>query len=245
MVATPPAPYRSLPGPSGPEPQKVSEAFRPRRRKSVQNSLKLSQTPEIVLRLFRTLFRPRGRKAPGDSVGDFLGFRARRARETPVRGWQGRNSVASSCKGTVATCSALLALVAWLDSASRELSVQTKKGLKWCGVKGVCSYSSHSGGVSSQESHSLHVVPKKFSPRLPLFVQIFLRGRCKSQIRVETRNTLQFGCVAPNSPLAHRNRSDFCDLRLRCPLRTPEIAAISGTRESNAALRFKGAMESR
>ena len=24
--------------------------------------------------------------------------------------------------------------------------------------------------------------------------------------------------------LAHRNRSDFCDLRLRCPLRTPEIA---------------------
>ena len=25
-------------------------------------------------------------------------------------------------------------------------------------------------------------------------------------------------------PLAHRNRSDFCDLRLRCPSRTPEIA---------------------
>ena len=46
--------------------------------------------------------------------------------------------------------------------------------------------------------------------------------------------------------LAHRNRSDFCDLRfLRCPSRTPEIAAISETRESNAALRFKGAMENR
>ena len=44
---------------------------------------------------------------------------------------------------------------------------------------------------------------------------------------------------------AHRNRSDFCDLRLRCPSRTPEIAAILETRESNAALRFKGAMESR
>ena len=44
---------------------------------------------------------------------------------------------------------------------------------------------------------------------------------------------------------AHRNRSDFCDLRLRCPSLTPEIAAISETRESNAALRFKGAMESR
>ena len=26
--------------------------------------------------------------------------------------------------------------------------------------------------------------------------------------------------------VAHRNRSDFCDLRLRCPSRTPEIAAI-------------------
>ena len=32
--------------------------------------------------------------------------------------------------------------------------------------------------------------------------------------------------------LAHRNRSDFCDLRLRCPSRTPEVAAISETRES-------------
>ena len=31
--------------------------------------------------------------------------------------------------------------------------------------------------------------------------------------------------------LAHRNRNDFCDLRLRCPSRTPEIAAISQTRE--------------
>ena len=40
--------------------------------------------------------------------------------------------------------------------------------------------------------------------------------------------------------LAHRNRSDLCDLRLRCPSRTPEIAAISETRASNAALRFKG-----
>ena len=43
--------------------------------------------------------------------------------------------------------------------------------------------------------------------------------------------------------LAHRNRSDFSDLRLRCPSRTPEIAAMSETRESNAAWRFKGAME--
>ena len=31
--------------------------------------------------------------------------------------------------------------------------------------------------------------------------------------------------------LVHRNCSDFCDLRLRCPSRTPEIAAISETRQ--------------
>ena len=52
--------------------------------------------------------------------------------------------------------------------------------------------------------------------------------------------------MSPNSKsLAHRNRSDFRDLRLRCPSRTPEIAGISERRESNAELRFKGAMESR
>ena len=41
--------------------------------------------------------------------------------------------------------------------------------------------------------------------------------------------------------LAHRNRSDFCDLRLRCPSQTPEIASDF----RDFALRFKGAMESR
>ena len=49
--------------------------------------------------------------------------------------------------------------------------------------------------------------------------------------------------VSPRN-LAHRNRSDFCDLRLQCPSQTPEIAAISEPRENIAALRFKGAMES-
>ena len=34
--------------------------------------------------------------------------------------------------------------------------------------------------------------------------------------------------------LAHRNRSDFCDLRLRCPSRTPEIARF--LREEKAML---------
>ena len=31
--------------------------------------------------------------------------------------------------------------------------------------------------------------------------------------------------------LAHRNRSDFCDLRLRCPSRTPEIQVASDFRD--------------
>ena len=52
-------------------------------------------------------------------------------------------------------------------------------------------------------------------------------------------------CVSSIQILAHRNRVDFCDLRLRCPSRTPRNRAISETRESNAALRFKSAMESR
>ena len=53
-------------------------------------------------------------------------------------------------------------------------------------------------------------------------------------------------CVIDSlSGSAHRNRSGFCDSRLRCPSRIPEIAAISETRQSSAALQFKGAMESR
>ena len=38
--------------------------------------------------------------------------------------------------------------------------------------------------------------------------------------------------------LAHRNRSDFCDLRLRCPSRTPEIAAVSERRDSSCFFPF-------
>ena len=98
-IATPPAPYRSLHGPSGPEPQKVSKRVSQRlpaqRSKKCPKQSQISlrslkklyfETPETVFRLFRTLFRPRGRKTQGDSLGDFLGFRARRAREPVVRG---------------------------------------------------------------------------------------------------------------------------------------------------------------
>ena len=35
---------------------------------------------------------------------------------------------------------------------------------------------------------------------------------------------IYFWLFGVSACLAHRNRSDFCDLRLRCPSRTPEIA---------------------
>ena len=106
MVATPPAPYRSLPGPPGPESRKslkrVSRGLpapgSKKCPKQSRNSLRRLKTvyfesPETVSRLFRTLFGLRGREAPGDSFETLSGFRARRARETPVRGGWGCNSM--------------------------------------------------------------------------------------------------------------------------------------------------------
>ena len=43
--------------------------------------------------------------------------------------------------------------------------------------------------------------------------------------------------------LAHQNRSDFCNLRLRCPSRTQNSPAISETRPSSVALRCKAEMD--
>ena len=51
------------------------------------------ETAETVSRMFRTLSRPQGRKAPRDSLETLSGFRARRARETPVRGGRGRKAL--------------------------------------------------------------------------------------------------------------------------------------------------------
>ena len=76
----------------------VSRALRARNPERVSKesknslrSLKIDcfETPETVSRLFRALFGPRGRKAPGDSLETLSGFRARRARETPVTGGRG------------------------------------------------------------------------------------------------------------------------------------------------------------
>ena len=100
-VATPPAPYRSLPGPPGPESRKSLKRGRkapgskkcPKQSQTSLRSLKIDcfETPETVSRLFRTLFGPWGRKAPGDSFETLSAFRAQRARETPVRGGRGCN----------------------------------------------------------------------------------------------------------------------------------------------------------
>ena len=66
------------------------------------------ETPETASRLFRTVFGPRGRKAPGDSLETLSGFRARRARETPVRGGRGCNpwidSACAHCPGFWSRC---------------------------------------------------------------------------------------------------------------------------------------------
>ena len=66
----------------------------PKQSRNSLQSLKIDcfETPETVSRLFRTLSGPWGRKAPGDSFETLSGLRARRARETPVRGGRGCRS---------------------------------------------------------------------------------------------------------------------------------------------------------
>ena len=61
----------------GPGVQKVSETVSKQSPES-RNRLLNFETLETVSRLFRTLFGPRGREAPGDSLETLSGFRARR-----------------------------------------------------------------------------------------------------------------------------------------------------------------------
>ena len=75
-LATPPAPYRSLPGPLGPESRKVSSESLPGQ---TQKRL-LFKTPETVLRLFLTLLGPwpeGPRKLSGDYCGGQAGLQHR------------------------------------------------------------------------------------------------------------------------------------------------------------------------
>ena len=91
-----PAPYRSLPGPLGPEsPKSLRQSLgRPRLQKvsetvseeSPESQNSLFETPETLPRLFRTLFGP-GAGRPRETLSETLWeSRARRARETSLSG---------------------------------------------------------------------------------------------------------------------------------------------------------------
>ena len=54
------------------------------------------------------------------------------------------------------------------------------------------------------------------------FVKVLSNRRFQAMRPMRERPGSELKCPIEN--LAHRNRSDFCDLRLRCPSRTPEIA---------------------
>ena len=97
------APYRGHSGPSGPKSQKsrekVAGASRPRGPKRLKKSWK--KVEKVEKRSFLTRFWPffdffltfldPGAERPRQLFLDFLGFRARRARMTPVRGQEGCN----------------------------------------------------------------------------------------------------------------------------------------------------------
>ena len=94
MVATPPAPCRSLLGPPGPESrkslQRLSGAFRPQGPKSVRNSLETvsgvsKQSILTLRRLFRTFWSP-GPQDPRRLFGDSFGI-------------EGPEGPGDSCKG--------------------------------------------------------------------------------------------------------------------------------------------------
>ena len=72
-------------------------------------------------------------------------------------------------------------------------------------------------------------------PKFPELSQKFLGDFPATSLTVDLRQAKGFPDVSQTFPevtrppqtstcLAHRNRSDFCDLRLRCPAQTPESA---------------------
>ena len=102
LVTTSLAPCRGHSGPSGPRSQKVEKKFTGplgpgvKKWKKVEKRLKKSRKKVIFdsfltfFRLFSAFFDP-GAERPRELFFDFLGFRARRARMTPVRGQGGCN----------------------------------------------------------------------------------------------------------------------------------------------------------
>ena len=72
---------KSLPGPPAPGSQKV---WKKSRKSPEQTFSRLFPDFSDIFETFSRLFRAPGPEAPGDLFQTFWGFRARRARETPV-----------------------------------------------------------------------------------------------------------------------------------------------------------------
>ena len=67
------------------------------------------------------------------------------------------------------------------------------------------------------------IADKNFTDTKRIFLKA-LRELTGSSFVLRGRGGLSEDSARRMRGLAHRNRSDFCDLRLRCPSRTPEIA---------------------
>ena len=106
------APYRSHSGPLGPKSQKSRKkgsrglsAPGPKKveksRKEVEKRVK-NNLFSTFFNFFSTFFQPFLALGPGNLFSTFLGFRARRARMTPVRGQEDRKSFSEKLKKAVA-----------------------------------------------------------------------------------------------------------------------------------------------
>ena len=129
-VGNQPAPYRGLSGPPGPKspkksrkclpgppapgPQKVSKKSRGQSKNTLQTlSGDSPETSRTVPETFLRLFGVPGPEAPGDIFETFLGFRARRARETSVRGGLVPNHWESGLYGYCRGFPMLVSLLWW------------------------------------------------------------------------------------------------------------------------------------
>ena len=93
LIGKPLAIYRGLSGPPGPKPQKVWKKSDPPSlekvsKKSGESGKSLEKVPKDFFETFSRLSGGSGAGGPRETFSDFVGFRARRARETPVNGQQ-------------------------------------------------------------------------------------------------------------------------------------------------------------
>ena len=80
-------------------------------------------------------------------------------------------------------------------------------------------------------------------PHFPSLTKSCLRIMAGSQVFPPNFPQLPIRCPKRTRALAQQNRSDFCDLRLRCPSWTPEIA--SETLHCDLRVRWKVASDLR